>query len=247
MGPLTCWNSKTHKASLVAKSIFYLSLRGIPILVGVLIVIISYRKSISSLADVPTYYFHNQNFSIYQLLWYPALFFITYVPYVIFDIWGLFSDEKRTVMIIILLILSHPVGFYNALLFIIQRKLYKIQTEANDEYGKHPENDAIDEERNCSSKTFVTHLTNKENFASRTSRFGLIKASGISFAKFQNHRTNENYFIKMLKAEIFNSDILMELKIVSNHCLDLLASWATHSNFPRLNRMFNILGSNYEC
>ncbi len=107
-----------------------MSYRGVPILVGLWIVVYSYRKAISTLADIPACYFRDQSFSVYQLLWYPALFFVTYVPYVIFDIWGLLSNEKRTFMMIVLLILSHPVGFYNSVLFIIQRKLYHQSTES---------------------------------------------------------------------------------------------------------------------
>ncbi len=123
-----------------------MSYRGIPILIGLLIVIFSYQKVISSLADVPAIYFKDQNFSLYQLLWYPTLFFVTYVPYVIFDIWGLLTDNKRTEMMIALLILSHPVGLYNALLFIIQRKLYHQTSEINDDLPAEEEIIEVNEE-----------------------------------------------------------------------------------------------------
>ncbi len=133
MGPLTCWIAVVKDVPVADGIIFYMSYRGLPILVGLIIVILAYKKAITSLKDVPKCYFQNENFSVYQLLWYPAIFFITYIPYVILD--STAGLINRSFIMILALIFSHPIGFYNALLFIIQRRLYKGNKKEEEETG----------------------------------------------------------------------------------------------------------------
>jgi len=81
------------------------------------------------LREVQLEYLAKFNFQLYQLLWYPIVFFVTYLPYLIFDLVRIFHNSDHDWVLWLIIIFSHPIGLYNALLFVFQRRLYRRQYE----------------------------------------------------------------------------------------------------------------------
>ncbi len=140
MGPLTCSLSFNKHSEKSEKLLFFMIYRGIPILLGLMVVVSAYCKTLFSLRTVPQHFFNRNDFRAKQLLWYPIVFILTYVPYLSFDMRRIYYiEENNSVFWVLILVFSHPLGFYNALLFVIQRKMYKkvhILEDTNDDDDK---------------------------------------------------------------------------------------------------------------
>jgi len=146
-GPVDCWIGYDSDSSPWDQFNVFFSYRGALILFGLIVTPIIYIKIFNSLRNMGSEYLERFNLQLYQLLWYPVLFFVTYLPYVIFDIVRIFytTDHKsnhesaQDWVLWLVIILSHPIGLYNSLVFVFQRKLYKRQYEEYEYYEDEEE------------------------------------------------------------------------------------------------------------
>ena len=58
----------------------------------------------------------------YRLLWYPAVLFITFVPNILIDVSLTFYGTKIKALEVLSVVITHSLGFSNALVYGIQRK-----------------------------------------------------------------------------------------------------------------------------
>jgi len=111
--------------SISTKLIVRMIYEGIPILAGVLITLIGYILTIRKIKKLPPEILEELDISIYKLFWYPALLFVTFVPSILDNYAAIYTGSAVSLSVKALhLSITHLIGFTNAILYGIQRKLY---------------------------------------------------------------------------------------------------------------------------
>jgi len=123
-GPFFCWFSYSVEATDLWKLAVTMIYQGIPTILGVFITIISYNLVIKQIKEVPKEILEVMNVDVYRLYWYPAVFIITFVPSLIDKIVRIYIEDRPVIFEAAHLLLTHSIGFNNALVYGIQRKLH---------------------------------------------------------------------------------------------------------------------------
>jgi len=97
---------------------------GLPVILGTLVTLLGYLNVVKRMRDIPKDFFEKMDISLYQVLWYPIILFITFVPIVIENIIRIYEPDRPTWKKALTLTFTHAIGFLNAVVYIIQRKLY---------------------------------------------------------------------------------------------------------------------------
>lgn len=104
---------------------------GIPVLLGFIITLIGYIKVIVTIRSLklPDVTLQEMNVPVFSLLWYPFVLCITFVPSLIDNIRAIYIPTRIPAIEAIHLLLTHSLGFTNAVVYGCQRKLYKPRKE----------------------------------------------------------------------------------------------------------------------
>jgi len=103
-----------------------MAIDGGPIILGFLITLFGYLLAIRNVKNASKDLMDHLEVNINKLLWYPALMFVTFIPGLIDNIVMLYLDaETPLAFLIVHLILTHSIGFTNAILYGFQRGLYQ--------------------------------------------------------------------------------------------------------------------------
>ncbi len=134
-GPLFCWYTSTETASKASKYLILMIFQGLPILIGLFITLLGYGLAIRTIKKLPEVLVKASGFNVYQVLWYPAILFISFVPAFINSLFTQDDDiETPTVWIVALnLGVTHMIGFTNALLYGLQRNSFHKEREEEEE------------------------------------------------------------------------------------------------------------------
>jgi len=117
-----CWISSKEN-NFVALLVLMLH-EGVPLLVGFLITLSAYRYAIKQMRELPIHILCEMSVSLRGLLWYPALLLIIFIPSLVDKVWALFNPFRPVWIQTVYLCLTHSIGFINALVYGMQRKLY---------------------------------------------------------------------------------------------------------------------------
>jgi len=112
----------TDESLMLMVEMFY---RGMPITIGLIIIIFGYTKAIKQLKEFPKQLAGDMQFNVYHLLWYPAASIITFFPSVIDPIVEIYTSERPVLVRALRMAIPHLIGFTNAVVYIILRELYK--------------------------------------------------------------------------------------------------------------------------
>jgi len=100
---------------------------GIPLLVGFIITLRAYRYAIKQIRELPIRILNELSVPVQGLLWYPALLLIIFIPSLIDKIWALYNPFRPVWIQTLYLCLTHSIGFINALVYGVQRRLYAMR------------------------------------------------------------------------------------------------------------------------
>jgi len=95
---------------------------GIPLLVGCVFTFIVYFLAVRKANQALGILIRAQGFSSYKLLWYPTLLFFVYVPSFIDNFLSIISPEKKLWVEILHCLVTHSIGFFNAIFYAFQQK-----------------------------------------------------------------------------------------------------------------------------
>lgn len=114
-----------------------ITFQALPVIVGFIVALIAYTLAIRKMKEIPEEFLEAYNINIYRVLWYPGILFLTFMPNVLDCILRVLYGERPVWVNALHLLLTHSIGFNNALLYGIQTKLYKtnyeeVDTKAND-------------------------------------------------------------------------------------------------------------------
>ncbi len=105
--------------------------KGFFIFLGLIITIFSYILVIKKTKELPADVLSAVKFNYYYVLWYPAVFFLTFAPNLLDNILRIYSPGRSIWLQAAHLVLTHSVGFSNALVYGLQRKIIKTSYEQN--------------------------------------------------------------------------------------------------------------------
>ncbi len=99
--------------------------RGIPVLLGLTIVLISYLKALRQVSQLPPLLVKRMNFASHKLLVYPIALMLVFLPSLADQILQIY-DENRPLWITIMRVgITHSIGFINAMVYVVLRDLYQ--------------------------------------------------------------------------------------------------------------------------
>jgi len=123
-GPINCsiesYNEDDAFESFLVETIY----RGIPIFLGLTISVVGYVKIMRRIKDLPRSDFEEMDFKVSSLLWYPVGLILIFSPTLIEPILKLIIKETPTWIMVIRIGVPHSIGFINAIMYILLRKLY---------------------------------------------------------------------------------------------------------------------------
>jgi len=164
-GPFYCWLTySTTSATPPPKSrslILTMTFQGLPVVVGLVITLVAYALAIKKLKEIPIEFLEAYNINVYRVLWYPFILFLTFVPTVADTALRVYYPERPVWLNALHLLLTHSIGFNNALLYGIQTKLYKTNYEEYD----NKKGDLED-----SSSSYIKYPSSSRNSRSSTVR-----------------------------------------------------------------------------
>ncbi len=97
---------------------------GLPVILGTFVTLIGYLNVVKRMKGLPKHFLEKMDISLYQVLWYPIILFITFVPIVIENIIRIYEPDRPIWKKALTLTFTHAIGFLNAVVYIVQRKLY---------------------------------------------------------------------------------------------------------------------------
>jgi len=135
-GPIYCQIISININKTV-RIMFYMIYEGLPVIIGFVSTFVQYILAIREVKQLPKPVLDSMGFNIYRLLLYPCVLILSFVPCIIDDLTNLLGDvtDQRLDIRFMGILISNSVGFINAILYGIQRKLYKMddEVEYNDE------------------------------------------------------------------------------------------------------------------
>ena len=126
-GDIYCFITYKQGVSKGEKLFIRLIYEGLPIFLGLFISAGAYFATIRRLRSLPGMVLAGIDINLNKLFWYPGVMLIAVVPSVLDNFGAIILDAKVPVYLkAIHLLMTHGIGFLNALVYGIQRKLYKI-------------------------------------------------------------------------------------------------------------------------
>ena len=101
---------------------------------GFLATLFSYVMTIRKVQRIGILFAENEDLNTNRLLIYPASLFITVLPYFINSFEKLFEGGITTFSVGCITILTHSIGFLNALIYGCQRRVYKVQRNTEEKF-----------------------------------------------------------------------------------------------------------------
>lgn len=144
MGPYFCWYGTTSQASESRSLLITMIHQGFPIILGITTTFIGYMLTLKTTRQLPKELLAYLGFNPNHLLWYPVVFFISFTPSLVHTIYGIYNPQDTFVLIQALHIgLKHPIGFTNALVYGLQRNLYKETENTQDDEYDYKRSDSL--------------------------------------------------------------------------------------------------------
>jgi len=149
-GDVFCWIASTGGDTFlpVIIDLFY---GAFPVSAGLAVSVYSYARAILTIKRLPKELVGKMDISIYKLLWYPLVLFLIFTPSVVHGFVMIYFKNQQTIgMFATYLVLTHSIGFINAILYGMQRKLYNMGVKKRNSTGKFAhqeleEEDSVDE------------------------------------------------------------------------------------------------------
>ena len=135
-GPLYCWIGYSPSATTSQKLTVILIYQALPILLGSIITIHSYRYVMKVFKALPDTLLSKMDFKASTLWWYPAALFVSLIPCVIYTTLELYRPPAVWAKFIHL-VLPHSIGFTNAIVYGVQHKLYYSEEDDDDDEYRH--------------------------------------------------------------------------------------------------------------
>ena len=133
-----------YVTDVTTKVVVLFALCGAPIFLGFLITFFGYVLAIRNIRGLAKDYVDQMDISVYKLLWYPALLFITFMPGFIDNVFVISTGGKTPFAFqAVHLIVTHSIGFTNALVYGFQRRLYYSSHRVKDENKSLYKNDIL--------------------------------------------------------------------------------------------------------
>jgi len=126
-GPLYCEINFAHENTVLMKFLILMFYEGFPMIIGTILTLKSYLHVIREIKALPECLISQLNVKVYSLLWYPIVLFASFLPCLLDSLYRFSrpADEMVPFWIIGLhILLPHSIGFTNALVYGVQRKLY---------------------------------------------------------------------------------------------------------------------------
>jgi len=133
-GPFYCWFTYSTKATTLMSTrlSIIITFQGLPVLIGLIIALLSYALAIKKMKEISRGFLEAYNINVYQVLWYPGILFVTFVPTVVDTVMRVYVEERPVWINALHLLLTHSIGFNNAVVYGIQTKFYKTNYEEYD-------------------------------------------------------------------------------------------------------------------
>jgi len=120
---LFCWvGSADPNADARTNFMILMIFEGIPLAIGFLITLFGYALAISNTKKVLGSFLESVGVDVYKLLWYPAVLFIIFIPSLIDNAVQVFVQDPILWMEIVHIVMTHSIGFSNALVYGIQKE-----------------------------------------------------------------------------------------------------------------------------
>ena len=119
-----CWVAYPKNAEMTTKTKIFvvLLLEGFPAMLGITITFIGYVLAIKETRNLRKSFLIEIDVNVYKLLWYPLVMFLTFVPGVIDNLVKIsLNSQVSYAFETTHLILTHSIGFSNALVYGLQR------------------------------------------------------------------------------------------------------------------------------
>jgi len=136
-GPINCSVESVKEASMRSRLVVEMLYRGVPIMVGLVVTVIGYLGALRKIRNwqkssgIERRLINQLDLSSSKLLWYPAASILIFLPSAIDPIVDIFSDERPLWVRALRMAIPHSIGFTNALVYIVLRKLYLNPTKPN--------------------------------------------------------------------------------------------------------------------
>jgi len=98
--------------------------QGTPIIIGTVLSLRAYLFIIKQLKTLPKALVEEMNVNVYGLLWYPFMLFVLLIPCQVYTGYEIITNLPPVWAKFIHLVLPHSIGFANAIVYGVQRKLY---------------------------------------------------------------------------------------------------------------------------
>ena len=104
-------------------------------MVGLIVTVVGYLGALRQIkkwqagSDIERRLINQLDLASYKLLWYPAVSILIFLPSAVDPIVSIFIPEKPFWIRALRMALPHSIGFTNALVYILMRKLYLAPTE----------------------------------------------------------------------------------------------------------------------
>jgi len=129
---------------------FYMLYEGLPVILGFALTLSYYIRAYKALRRLPKTFLQQMNLRKSKLLWYPSILILSFLPCVvdnILEIMGSIDDKRRGIRLARVLI-TNSIGLTNAVVYGIQRKLYRIDDP--DKYEDMEDDDDV---------SYYSHMT----------------------------------------------------------------------------------------
>ena len=171
-GPLSCEIAYTPSDSKLVRFVFLILYEGLAVVIGTVLTLRAYLHVIKEIKSLPKDWISQLQIKVYSLLWYPAVLFGSFLPCMIASFYRITRPDSEAVpswVIGMHIVLPHSIGFTNAIVYGIQRKLYS-KGSTKDERRTTATIDVAgrDEEEN-DEKEFMKQLLRAERLANQDS------------------------------------------------------------------------------
>ena len=151
-GPVNCSIASKGNIEKFNMLLIEMIYRGFPITLGLIFTIAGYLSAIKAVKELPEEIVRQMNFNPYNLLWYPAVLILIFLPSVIDPIVTIWTVYRPTWVRALRMAIPHSIGFSNAVVYVILRKLYQ-------KVEPWEKGNRIEEEATVRSKSVLFSLT----------------------------------------------------------------------------------------
>lgn len=176
-GSLSCQIGWTATTNMTERIVFLILYEGIAITLGSILTFRAYIHVIREIRSLPKELISSLNIKAYSLLWYPAVLFGSFLPCMIASFYRVIRPDDEEVpswVIGLHIVMPHSIGFTNALVYVIQRKLYantctKEERKTIESTGSTGSGGRGEEEEDDDEKQLTRQLLRAERLANKES------------------------------------------------------------------------------